>query len=77
MQGFPAHYQRYKNPACERCGFVAVDPLQLDVHHRDHNHHNNHPENLETVCANCHRLEHRRTVLERRRRAAARAEAQS
>lgn len=52
-------YRRHLGASCERCGFVAVDPIQLDVHHRDHNHGNNALENLATLCANCHRLEHR------------------
>jgi 5-methylcytosine-specific restriction endonuclease McrA len=29
---------------------------QLDVDHIDGNHRNNNPENLQTLCANCHRL---------------------
>lgn len=52
------HYQKYKGRSCERCGFLAVHPIQLDVHHIDHNHSNNLPANLETICSNCHRLDH-------------------
>lgn len=52
-------YTRFKKPHCEECGFVAVHPCQLDVHHVDENHENNNPENLKTVCANCHRLIHK------------------
>jgi len=37
-----------------------VDEVQLELHHRDRNRRNNRPENLETLCANCHRLEHAR-----------------
>lgn len=44
---------------CQRCGFVATDPVQIEVHHRDRNHRNNTPENLEWICCNCHALEHR------------------
>ena len=51
-------YRKYKGFFCNRCGFVALVPHQLDVHHKDHNHDNNDPTNLETVCANCHRLIH-------------------
>lgn len=51
-------YRKHKRQTCERCGFVPVHPIQLDVHHRDFNHCNNTIENLETVCANCHRLDH-------------------
>jgi 5-methylcytosine-specific restriction endonuclease McrA len=48
---------------CGRCGFVPVVLAQLDVHHRDGDHSNNAPENLETICANCHRLEHARLQI--------------
>jgi 5-methylcytosine-specific restriction endonuclease McrA len=51
-------YRYYLKPACERCSFVAIDRVQLDIHHRDGDHSNDDPENLETLCANCHRLEH-------------------
>lgn len=51
-------YRKSKKPHCERCGFVAADKSQLDVHHRDGNNKNNDPGNLETLCANCHRLHH-------------------
>jgi hypothetical protein len=54
-------YRKYKLIECERCGFIAEDRCQLDVHHKDRNHHNNDPNNLETLCANCHRLEHKRS----------------
>jgi hypothetical protein len=50
-------YIAAKGDVCERCGFVPEHPCQLDVHHRDGNHQNNDPSNLETLCANCHRLE--------------------
>jgi|GEM_PF-5046391 len=53
-----SNYQKYKGDRCERCGFVPVHPIQLDVHHRDHDHSNNRRPNLETVCSNCHRLDH-------------------
>jgi 5-methylcytosine-specific restriction endonuclease McrA len=45
---------------CVRCGFKAVDIRQMDVHHKDGNHQNDDPANLETLCANCHRLVHAR-----------------
>lgn len=54
----PKGYRKYKTMICERCKFEALDRCQLDVHHKDGNHHNNDPNNLETLCANCHRLEH-------------------
>lgn len=43
---------------CERCLFVPEHVCQLDVHHKDENRGNNSPENLATLCANCHRLYH-------------------
>jgi len=49
-------YSKYKKPFCEFCGFVAVHSCQLDVDHIDGNHHNNDLDNLQTLCANCHRL---------------------
>ena len=49
-------YAVHKKDACEHCGFVPVHSSQLDVDHingdgRDHD-----PSNLQTLCANCHRL---------------------
>lgn len=41
---------------CARCGFVPEHRCQLDVDHVDGDHKNNTPENLQTLCANCHRL---------------------
>lgn len=49
-------YTRYKKDYCESCGFVAIHRVQLDVDHIDGNHTNNEPSNLQTLCANCHRL---------------------
>lgn len=51
-------YLLTKGEMCERCGFEPVHSCQLDVHHRDGNHANNEISNLETLCANCHRLTH-------------------
>lgn len=53
-------YQKKKKPHCERCGFIPKDKCQLDVHHIDRNNKNNNIENLLTLCANCHRLEHKK-----------------
>jgi len=50
-------YRKHKGATCERCGFVPEHPRQLDVHHRDGNHKNEAVENLQTLCANCHRLQ--------------------
>jgi len=52
-------YRKFKEECCSRCGFIAENRCQLDVHHIDQNHHNNDPNNLITLCANCHRLIHR------------------
>lgn len=49
------HYKS-KKLHCELCGFVAEHRSQLDLDHIDGNHSNNNPENLQTLCANCHRL---------------------
>jgi dihydroorotase len=51
-------HRKHLKDSCEKCGFVAIDKCQLDVHHVDFNHKNNNPENLQTLCANCHRLLH-------------------
>ncbi|QJR01728.1 HNH endonuclease [Sphingobium yanoikuyae] len=49
-------YQRHRGSACEKCGFIAEHPCQLDVDHIDGDHGNDSPDNLQTLCANCHRL---------------------
>lgn len=51
-----AGYQQHKGQICEECGFVPVHPCQLDVDHKDGDHGNDNPDNLTTLCANCHRL---------------------
>lgn len=55
-----AAYRNHKKDVCERCGFVAEDPCQLDVDHIDGNHSNSASDNLQTLCANCHRLKTKR-----------------
>jgi 5-methylcytosine-specific restriction endonuclease McrA len=47
---------KYKKNYCESCGFVALHRTQLDIDHIDGNHQNNDIANLQTLCANCHRL---------------------
>ena len=48
--------RRTKKDHCEMCGFKALDPVQLDVDHINGISSDNRPENLQTLCANCHRL---------------------
>lgn len=45
-----------KKDFCESCGFVAQHKVQLDIDHINGDHSNNDPSNLQTICANCHRL---------------------
>lgn len=52
-------HRRFVKELCEKCGFIPEHICQLDVHHLDRNHNNNAPNNLKTLCANCHRLEHK------------------
>ena len=49
-------YVIHKKDICEHCGFVPDHSSQLEVDHIDGNHYNNEPGNLQTLCANCHRL---------------------
>jgi HNH endonuclease len=49
-------YRRHKGGTCEQCGFVPEHACQLDVHHLDGDSRNHDPANLQTLCANCHRL---------------------
>jgi 5-methylcytosine-specific restriction endonuclease McrA len=45
-----------KKTFCEKCGFIAEHQMQLDIDHIDGNHENEDVSNLQTLCANCHRL---------------------
>jgi len=49
-------YAVHKKDTCEQCGFIPEHISQLDVDHKDGDRWNNDPENLQTLCANCHRL---------------------
>ena len=44
----------HKKAYCEECLFVAKVASQLDVDHVDGNKANNDPDNLRTLCKNCH-----------------------
>ena len=52
-------YLIYRKDYCELCGFIPIHECQLDVDHIDNNHKNNELSNLQTLCANCHRLKSR------------------
>lgn len=54
--GFETKHAINKQDTCEKCGFTSEYPIQFDVDHIDGNHKNNSPENLQTLCSNCHRL---------------------
>jgi hypothetical protein len=67
LQIRPTHYKdgacsynttcfRLKDNECEGCG----EPRKylLEVHHKDGNRKNNELNNLEIVCANCHKIRH-------------------
>jgi len=56
------HYTQHKKKFCEECGFIAIHECQLDVDHKDGDKTKNEPEDLMTLCANCHRL---KTYLEK------------
>lgn len=58
----PSYYRKFKKEVCEVCGFVPEDRCQLDVHHMDGDKKNNEEDNLQTLCANCHRLEHKGVI---------------
>lgn len=49
-------HKNFKKSICEYCGFVPTHPCQLDVDHIDGNKENVEEGNLQTLCANCHRL---------------------
>jgi predicted HNH restriction endonuclease len=51
-------WAKYRKHVCERCEFIPEARCQLDVHHIDNDKTNNTADNLQTLCANCHRLVH-------------------
>lgn len=52
IKGFAITICRLGILACEKCR--RKDVRTLVVHHKDRNHKNNDPDNLQTLCANCH-----------------------
>lgn len=50
-------YTVHKKDACERCGYSEHKEI-LQVHHIDRDRLNNVEANLETLCPNCHCIEH-------------------
>ena len=60
-------YRRDVNlSTCAGCGFIPVDECQMDVDHINQDHADNTPENLQALCANCHRLKTKKENLLRR-----------
>lgn len=49
-------WTKFKKDKCEFCGFIPVNMCQIDVDHIDGDKTNNDERNLQTLCANCHRL---------------------
>lgn len=56
MYALGFEYRKYKENCCSICNFIPIHSCQLDVDHIDGNHKNNNIDNLQTLCANCHRL---------------------
>ena len=53
---YKSPYVDFKKEVCELCGFIPKHACKLDVDHINGNHKDNREENLQTLCANCHRL---------------------
>ena len=51
-----ANLVEIKKLVCELCGFKAKHAAQMDIDHIDGDSTNNNSENLQEICANCHRL---------------------
>jgi cytochrome c553 len=51
-----APWKMQRGEVCEFCGFIPVNPCQLDVDHKNGDKEDNSETNLQTLCANCHRL---------------------
>jgi len=57
-------YQKHPKPMCILCGFIPEDPCQIDIDHIDGNYKNDNKENLQALCANCHRLKSKKIKME-------------
>ena len=49
-------YRKHVKSFCEHCGFIPQHMCQLDVDHINGDKTDNSLSNLQTLCANCHRL---------------------
>jgi len=65
-RGYGGEWQKIRDaklrqdPLCEACMRAGrTTPAQV-VHHRDENQRNNAPENLESMCRDCHKRHHGR-----------------
>jgi len=47
---------KFKKEKCEFCGFIPIHTCQLEVDHKNGKKSDNNKDNLQTLCANCHRL---------------------
>lgn len=45
-----------RTTGCVMCGFIPVHLCQLDVDHKNGDYRDNSPDNVQVLCANCHRL---------------------
>ena len=50
-------FDSVKKIECEICKFDNI--LALEIHHKDRNRNNNDLNNLQVLCCNCHKIEHR------------------
>jgi hypothetical protein len=61
-------YKKHQKFNCEVCGFIPIDDFQLEVHHMDGNHKNDSNDNIQIVCANCHKLLTKQLFIEKLKR---------
>lgn len=50
--------RKHRKSYCECCGFAPRDMGRLHTHHVNEDWRDNRPENLQTLCSNCHRFWH-------------------